>query len=365
MSDLRATAQHFQPPDAMIRAVDAYGSGNINDTYKVSVDAGAVECFILQRINQQVFPRPEHIMANLSVFSKHVSTRLALESNPRRWEVVHALATQTGEDYWIDDHGDFWRALSFIDGARTFPRVQDSHHAREAGYALGRFHHLVSDLDPALLHDTLPGFHVIPHYLNKYDAALTARGIDRTSPEESFCAAYVAEHRHHGAVLERARDAGQIKVRTAHGDPKIDNIMIDEASGEAVSLIDLDTVKPGLMQHDVGDCLRSSCNPLGEETTEFEKVRFEIALCEVILRGYLPEVRDFFEPNDYAYLYDSVWVLAFEMGLRFFADHLAGNIYFKVRHPLHNLARAVVQFKLAESIAAQEAAIRTLVRTLS
>jgi hypothetical protein len=175
----------------------------------------------------------------------------------------------------------------------------------------------------------------------------------------------VAERRGWSTILQDACEVGQLRERPIHGDPKIDNIMIDDQTGHAVSIIDLDTVKPGLVQYDIGDCLRSSCNPLGEDTLEIDQVTFELDLCESILKGYLPEVREFYSPEDYGYLYDSVRVLAFEMGLRFFTDYLKGNVYFKTRYPEHNLNRAMVQWHLMESIEAQERQIREMIRSLS
>ena len=131
-----------------------------------------------------------------------------------------------------------------------------------------------------------------------------------------------------------------------------------------MGLVDLDTVKPGLVHYDIGDCLRSGANPLGEETADWQGVRFETDLGRAILAGYLSMARDFLAEPDYAYLYDAIRLIAFELGLRFFTDYLAGNVYFKARHPEHNLARALVQFKLTESIEAQETAIAAIIRDL-
>jgi hypothetical protein len=128
--------------------------------------------------------------------------------------------------------------------------------------------------------------------------------------------------------------------------------------------VDLDTVKPGLVHYDIGDCLRSGCNPLGEETDQWEKVQFDPDLCKAILKGYLSTAREFLTANDFSYIFDSIRLIAFELGLRFFTDYLEGNIYFKSRYPGHNLARALVQFKLTESIESQETAIRNIVRNV-
>jgi Ser/Thr protein kinase RdoA (MazF antagonist) len=311
-------------------------------------------------------------MVNLRVISEHGAhqsgahhARETDTAQDRRWELPRIVPTKAGEDYIIDSGGDFWRGLTFIEGARTYPKVNSPEHAGEAGYALGKFQALISDLDVAKLHDTLPGFHIIPHYLNHYHEVLAAPAVDVGRPEVRYGMRFIAEREAWAPVLQDAQQAGRLKSRPVHGDPKIDNIMIDDETGEAVSIIDLDTVKPGLVQYDIGDCLRSSCNPLGEETHDIEHVSFELDLCEVILKGYLPQVRDFYTDHDYAYIYDAVRVLAFEMALRFFTDYLEGDVYFKTRYPDHNLMRALVQFRLMESIEAQEAQIKSMVRSMT
>jgi len=141
-------------------------------------------------------------------------------------------------------------------------------------------------------------------------------------------------------------------------------VMIDTFSGQAISIIDLDTVKPGLVHYDIGDCLRSGCNPLGEETEHWERVSFNTDICQSVLGGYLSVAKDFLTENDYVYMYDAIRLIAFELGLRFLTDFIAGNVYFKTNYPEQNLSRAVVQFKLVESIESQEADIRSLISEL-
>jgi hypothetical protein len=300
-------------------------------------------------------------MANLRTLSEHVASKPQPDA-VRRWELPAIIPTQDHSDYALDHDGGFWRAITFIANARTYPKVNDAHHAQEAGYALGRFQRLISDLDTQELHDTLPGFHIIPHYLRHYDEVIGAPAVALDTPEVRHGMAFIAERRDWASVLQDALAEGRLRERPIHGDPKIDNIMIDDRSRNAVSIIDLDTVKPGLVQYDIGDCLRSSCNPLGEETQEIDAVTFELGLCEAILSGYLPEVAAFYTNQDYVYLFDAVRVLAFEMGLRFFTDYLEGSVYFKVKYDEHNLMRALVQFKLMEEIEAQETGIRDIIR---
>jgi hypothetical protein len=164
-------------------------------------------------------------------------------------------------------------------------------------------------------------------------------------------------------VLEAAHLRGELPACPIHGDPKLANILFSRDTGQAISLIDLDTVKPGLLHYDIGDCLRSCCNPAGEDADP-AKVSFNLACCAAILRGYLPQVAPFFSVADYHYIYDAVRIIAFELGLRFFSDHLAGDVYFRVKRPGHNLHRAMVQFALCRSVEAQEAEIRAIVGDL-
>ena len=361
LEKLSVIAEQFVPDGDQLADVREFGAGNINDTYLVTTGAG--QKFILQRINQHVFTHPAWIMHNIRAYTTHVAQRL--KDDPvapgRRWETPQIVPTNDGQDYVIDAEGEFWRAISFIEGARTYAKIQDAAHAREVGYALGRFQALISDMDAARLYDTLEGYHITPLYLAHYDAVVREGDFAGWPAEVVYGMGFLSERRDVIPVLEDAKQRGKLRLRLAHGDPKVDNVMIDDATGQAVGLIDLDTIKPGLVHYDIGDCLRSGCNPLGEETDDIDGVTFDMDLCRAILEGYVPLVRSFFTENDYAYLYAAVRLLAIEQGLRFFMDYLEGNVYYKVKSPEHNLLRALVQFKLAESIEAQEAEIRGVI----
>ncbi|MFQ4143410.1 aminoglycoside phosphotransferase family protein [Chlorogloeopsis sp. ULAP02] len=346
-----------------VRNVQAFGSGNINDTFLVTLDASQEKHFVLQRINTQVFRQPQLIMQNMRFYTEHVHQRLQRTPLSRRWEVPRVLLTKDAQDHWKDTEGSFWRAISFIEGSQSFDQMRDRSYAKEIGYALGMFHNLISDLPPEKLADTLEGFHITPLYLQHYEDVL-AKTSPKQSPEVNYCLQFVSDRKIWAHTLENAKAQGKLPLRLMHGDPKINNVMFDTVTGQAVSVIDLDTVKPGLVHYDIGDCLRSGCNPAGEETKQWESVYFDTELCQEILQGYLSVAKAFLTENDYLYMYDAIRLIAFELGLRFFADYLAGNVYFKVKHPEHNLARALVQFKLSESIESQEKAIRKIIQDM-
>jgi Ser/Thr protein kinase RdoA (MazF antagonist) len=361
--DLLPIADQFAHGGGIVKVIPL-GNGNINDTFLVQLDDPGATQFVLQKLNRQVFRHPEWVMQNMRVLTDHVHRRLQTTPPDRRWEMPRVIATQAGQDHWTAPDDSFWRALSFIAGARSVETVENLDQAQQVGYALGMFHHLVSDLPPARLADTLEGFHITPSYLQHYHGVMAAGATGAGTPEINYCHQFITDRAAWVPVLETAKAAGKLPMRLMHGDPKINNVMFDVVTHQAVSMIDLDTVKPGLVHYDIGDCLRSGGNPAGEETRQWETVQMDLDLCQGILQGYFSVAKYFFTDNDYEFLFDAIRLIAFELGLRFFTDYLAGDVYFKVKYPEHNLVRALVQFKLTASIESQSAMIRTLIQDL-
>ena len=360
MNHLINIARQFVQKGKVV-AVRALGDGNINQTFLVTVDHKLNNYFVLQQINTQVFTQPELLINNIQTFTNHVNQKLANSTlvNNRRWQVPQVLFTSTNQNHYIDQSNNFWRAISFIDNARSYNTIQDLQHAQELGYGLGLFHKLISDLELTQLVDTLPGFHITPEYFKQYQVA--KNNHQKTNEEVQYCQQFIEERIEIINILEQAKAQGILQLRPIHGDPKINNIMIDRDSKKAIALIDLDTVKPGLIHYDIGDCVRSGCNSLGEETTNLQAVNFDLDLAKAILQGYLTIARDFITREEVDYIYDSIRLITFELGLRFFTDYLNNNIYFKVNYPEHNLSRALVQFQLVKSIESQAETIKKMV----
>jgi Ser/Thr protein kinase RdoA (MazF antagonist) len=363
--DLASIAAAFDLP-GRICSLEPLGNGNVNHSYLVVCEGPPLRRFVLQRLNRTVFLRPELVMANMVAIGEHVEARLnqgCALLGERRWEHPRVVLSRADQRPWVERDGGFWRLITFIESSRSFDVVASAEQAREVGFGLGVFHHLISDLPPAGLADTLEGFHVTPRYLEHYDAVLASAPATMGS-DVLYCRAFVEERRSFVPVLERARASGQLRLRPIHGDPKVNNVMMEACSGRACALVDLDTVKPGLIHYDIGDCLRSCCNPLGEETADLEAVHFDTDLCREVLSGYLAAASGFLTAADYDHLYAAIRLISFELGLRFFTDHLAGNVYFRTDRPDHNLQRALVQFRLTESIEAQEGRILELIEDL-
>jgi Ser/Thr protein kinase RdoA (MazF antagonist) len=361
-TQIMTISQQFSP-QRQITDIQPFGSGNINDTFLVSLQEVADQSFILQRINTKVFHEPKLVMQNMRVYTNHVRDRLQDQPLERRWDIPKILPTQQGQDYWQTESGEFWRSLSFITGSQSFDVMENMEQAREVGYALGTFHHLTSDLAPERLADTLEGFHITPRYFHQHEEVLASSNFKR-SPEVDYCLKFVSDRKGLAHILEDAKAAGKLPLRTMHGDPKVNNILFDRQTQQAVSVVDLDTVKSGLVHYDIGDCLRSGCNPAGEETEQWEDIQFDAELCQGILQGYLSTARSFLTEYDYAYIYDAVRLITFELGLRFFTDYLAGNVYFHVKYPEHNLLRSLVQFRLVSSIESQQSVINKIIKDI-
>jgi Ser/Thr protein kinase RdoA (MazF antagonist) len=347
---------------APLRDVRAHGRGLINDTFLVTLDTTPPRHAILQRINSKVFPQPQHIMQNLRALLDHAQSTAAQPSRPGAGlQMPELYRAGDGRDFVRDADGNYWRALQFIEDTRALERLANPTQARSIGRALGGFHALLNKLPTEKLHTTLPGFHIAPNYLAHFDAvrARVTVGTDAIAACD-----FVTARRALAATLEHAKHSGALQLRATHGDPKLDNFLFDAGSDRVVSLIDLDTVQPGLIHYDLGDCLRSCCNRSGESAREPEATQFDLELCSAILHGYADTAREFLMAPDFDFMYDAIRLLPFELGLRFLTDHLAGDVYFKTETPGQNLQRARVQFQLTARIEEHEAAIRGVIAGL-
>lgn len=362
-------AQQFKLKGYLVN-IEPLGSGNVNDTYiaifRTVFDEKKV---VIQRINKTVFTDPKHLMKNMHLVTEHCHQRLIAEHGDaeRIWQLPKIIKSKTGKDFVIDDDGEYWRCITRIASAHSYDSVQNMNHALEIGSVLGKFHHLVSDLPCDRLFDTLPGFHITPKYFDKLDQALSTKaGMTRleSSQVAKNVMKFIELRRDWSSVLEDAKARGELTLRPIHGDPKTANIMIDDATSKGTAIIDLDTVKPGLILYDIGDCLRSCCNPAGEECTDFNKIYFDVDLFFALLNGYGQHGKDALTDNDKAHIYDAVRLITYELALRFFADYLAGDIYFKTKYDGQNLHRARVQVQLCRSIEANESKIRRTLELL-
>lgn len=351
-------AAHYFAPGRTVEQISSLGSGLIHATFLVRLRGAEHSSFVLQRMNRQVFSNPQEVVSNLRTVTAHLAGKLPCAGGGLRFPQL--IPGPDGALLFHDDEAETWRALSFIEHSHAQDSLANLSQARELGNVLGQFHQLLSDVDPAGLADTLPGFHIAPQYLAQLDAAWARWDGERDAALRN-CHAFVEERRDFVSVLEQAKAAGVLPLRIIHGDPKVNNFLFDQRSGHVVSLIDLDTVKPGLIHYDLGDCLRSACNRAGEDPAQPDAVRFDVPMAQAILEGYLQAAGSLLQPAEYNFLLPAIRLIPLELGIRFLADHLSGNRYFRVQDPGHNLRRAQVQLRLVASIEAQAPALEAVI----
>lgn len=360
-SDLAAIHRAFELPGRLVDAAP-HGSGHINDTYIFCSEAGTGPVrHVVQRINTRVFTDPLALMENVRRVTEHVRRKISEGSGAGgRRESLRVLPAADGAPCHVDEEGYAWRVYAFIDGAHTFDAVRDAHQARQAGYAFGEFQGMLVDLPPPRLHDTIAGFHDTPARFRAFLEALDRDPLDRAAgarPEidfalerESLC----------GAITE-ALAAGRLPERVTHNDTKINNVLFDATTGEAICAIDLDTVMPGAVAWDFGDLIRTTTCPAPEDERDLSRIEVRLELYEAIAAGYLEAARGFLTPSEIESLPQGGLVITFEIGMRFLTDYLTGDRYFKIARPGHNLDRARAQFRLLASLEALSERARSAV----
>jgi len=356
--DVAAVARQFQILGGFIEA-KPYGSGHINDTYCARFDqAGTPVRYILQRINQNVFKDPPALMDNVRRVTSHLAGKLAGEPDASR-SVLTLVPARDGA-WWVrDGEGSYWRTYLFVEQARTWDTVQSPDQAFQAARAFGRFQGLLADLPAPRLHDTIPDFHHTPRRFEQFEAALAADVRQRAAS----AAGEIEFALQRKPIVGTLVNAG-LPERVTHNDTKLNNVMLDDATGAGICVIDLDTVMPGLALYDFGDMVRTATCTVKEDVRDLDQVQMQFPLFEAILRGYLSSAADFLTAAERKYLAFAGKLITFEIGIRFLTDYLAGDVYFKTHREGHNLDRCRMQFRLAASIERQEEAMNRLVESI-
>jgi Ser/Thr protein kinase RdoA (MazF antagonist) len=359
--DAVAIAREFALSGEILSA-SPYGSGHINDTYKVDVKPdGGPRRYVLQRINHNVFRRPDELMANVERVCAHAYAKLKQAGDPdAERRTLRLLPTLKGKAWHIDAAGNRWRCYHFIEGATGHDVVRSPEQAYAAAKSFGAFQSLLADLPGGRLLETIPDFHHTPARFARFQQALAQDAHGRAAasvPEIAFALARAHEV---NVVVDALRD-GTLPERVTHNDTKLNNVLLDDVTQDGVCVIDLDTVMPGSALYDFGDLVRTSTSPAAEDETDLSKVQMQFPMFEALVKGYLESANGFLAPKEKELLPFAGKLITFEIGLRFLTDWLEGDIYFKIKRPTHNLDRARTQFKLVESIEDQLPAMQALI----
>jgi len=327
-----------------------YGSGHINDTYAVNFnqDSGSVR-YILQRINHDIFKKPALLMGNIERVVNHLRKKLegkGVDDIDRR--VLTLIPTQTDESFYVDVDGNYWRVYIFIENAKTFDELETTDQAYRAAKAFGQFQKDLVDLPGEPLIETIPGFHDTRSRFDAMKKALEEDVCGRAAGIQDVIDFALERESMVDVVLDML-EAGSIPLVTTHSDTKLNNVMLDDATGEGICVIDLDTVMPGSCLYDFGDMVRTAARPCPEDEMDLSKVVANVEMFEAIARGYLASAGDSLNQLEKDNLAFSAKLITFEIGLRFLTDYLEGDVYFKTHREGQNIDRCRVQFKMVEN----------------
>ena len=358
IQDLRSVASEFLIDGDFAGAVP-YGNGHINDTYCMTFQhAGVPKRFILQRINNKVFENPPALMENIHRVTAHLESQVRGDADAAR-RVLTLIPTRDSRVFHVDASGNYWRAYVFIEGSRTYEAVESAKQAYQAASAFGQFQRLLVSLPLPRLHDTIPDFHHTPKRFQALQQAISADAVGRAGSAKAEIDFSLVHESITGALLR----AG-LPERVTHNDTKLNNVMIDDATGEGICVIDLDTVMPGLAAYDFGDMVRTATSPAKEDEQDLSKVVMQFPMFEALARGYIASAGGFLTKEEKGSLVFGGKLITFEIGMRFLTDYLLGDKYFKVARQGHNLDRCRTQFKLVESIEQQEEKMNRLVDSI-
>ncbi len=360
--DLKQITAKFQI-NGTVQSVVPYGSGHINDTYKVTLKHQTKTELILQRINHFVFKEPDKLMQNVKRVTEHIKKKIEAAGTNDQTRYLYFIDTRDGRPCYKDCNNNYWRLCNFISNTVSYDLVTDSRVASAGGKLFGNFQNMLTDLKGATLHETIPDFHNVAHRLQQFRTAVSNDPLKRCS--EIKAEIDFVEKR--SAEMMQIIELGQkrlLPVRITHNDAKFNNILFDAETGKALCIIDLDTVMPGYILYDFGDAIRTAANTGAEDDTDLGRVGINMKLFKAFTSGYLSTARQFITKTELNYLAFAAKLFAYIIGLRFLTDYINGDKYFKTAHRGHNLQRTRAQFKLLSSMEANFNEMNAIVQTV-
>ncbi len=343
--DLQEAIGVFNFPGSLID-IKINKQGHINDTYVLSfLNEDKVQKYIFQRVNRGVFKRPEELMENILGVTNHLRKKVQAAKGDLDREVLQVLLTKDQKPFFIDSKGDFWRAYKFIENSLALEKASGPKDLYQTGLAFGNFQRLLADYPAESLHQSIKDFHNTELRLENFIKAMeenTEKRRERVLKEADFILAR-ADFCKTFMDLERKK---LVPLRVTHNDTKLNNILLDAKTHQALCVIDLDTIMPGLSMNDFGDAIRTGASSAFEDEEDLSKVFVNLEYFEAFTKGFLQAAGDSLEDLEIYHLRTGAKMMTLESGIRFLTDYLQGDQYFKTSYPDHNLVRARNQFKL-------------------
>lgn len=325
-----------------ITEIIPFGGGHINDTFLASSKDTS---YILQRVNKFVFKHPDEIMENMMDVTTFLQNKITVAGGNSLRETLTVIPTKDGKNYYVDSEGEYWRSTVYIDHTTAYDFASSPKMLTESGYAFGCFQNMLSDYPAETLHEVIPNFHNTPERFNQLTDAIEKNLSGRADSVVAEIE-FAAKRKEEAGTLMQLLSEAKLPLKVTHNDTKMSNVLIDDNTGKGVCVIDLDTVMPGLTAFDFGDSIRAGASTAAEDEVDLSKVKFSLELFEAYTKGFLKAAGTALTPLELETLPLGAKLMTYEVGIRFLADYINGDIYFKTKYPQHNLDRARNQFKL-------------------
>ena len=340
-------------------SITPYGSGHINETKLIEMSTG--EKYILQKINHKVFKNPAALMENYVGVTSYLRGIIEAAGGDPMRETLNVINTKDGKNFFLSDEGEYWRLLVFVDDSLSYDKVEDPNQFYMSAVAFGNFQYLLRDYPASTLHETIVNFHNTPDRIRLFEEALTKDVCGRAKDVREEID-FVLSRREFAKTLELAREEGRLPLRVTHNDTKLNNILFDKNTGNALCIVDLDTIMPGYSVNDFGDSIRFGATTALEDEKDLSKVNFDISLYELYVKGFIEGTRGGLTECEMELLPIGAIMMTFECGTRFLTDYLSGDTYFRVHREGHNLDRARNQFKLVSDMEKRLPEMREIVK---
>lgn len=331
-----------------------YGNGHINDTFLLVCGEDPVrqKRYILQRMNHSIFKKPVELMENVVNVTEYLHRAILAAGGDAERETLNVIKTRDGNSYYEDEDHNFWRCFLFIEGTVCLEKVESAKDFYDSAVAFGNFQRMLAEYPAGTLHETIPNFHNTPSRFRDFVKAVREDKKGRASLAEKEIAFALAREKD-TAVLTDLLKEGKLPLRVTHNDTKLNNILFDENTKKALCVIDLDTVMPGLSHYDFGDSIRFGASTGAEDEKDLDKIEVDLSLFEAFTKGYLEGCGGSLTEKEIEMLPMGAKLMTYECGIRFLADFLEGDVYFKIHREGHNLDRARTQFKLVADMEAK------------
>ena len=346
-------AEHFQFEGDLVE-IKRWGNGHINDTFLLVYQIGKMGRLkvILQMMNKNVFPKPVELMENVMGVTSFLYKKIEATGGDPMRETLNVIPAKDGNPYYQDEDGEYWRAYIYISDARSFDVPESLDDFYESAYSFGKFQSMLSDYPAETLHETIVKFHDTRNRFANFKKAVEEDVMGRAAEVQEEIK-FVLDREADACFFAEMIDRKELPIRVTHNDTKLNNIMLDNVTRKGICVVDLDTVMPGLAMYDFGDSIRSGANTGAEDEKDLSKISCDMELFDVYTKGFIAGCDGRLTEKEIELLPMGAKIMTYECGMRFLADYLQGDVYFKIHRPEHNLDRARTQFKMVADMEAK------------